>query len=319
MAQVNLDFPDLSQMFGAQSVMPAFLGMQRFQQAQQAQQGNMADQSQQMEIARNRAPVDLQHIMSQTEENRARVPYMQAQQNKLNDDLSITQAVPKQQRIDAAIAEYAAKTSEKEIKDHENAIRKGLIDPSPEVRKQAEFMWQQLDKVKTKKMELDNQAKIHEADAASRRASARDVAMVGASSRENVALTRTQAAGKHAQEVLDAVKAGKMDPAKAAATFGTLALLEEDPQKKAMYQNISNQMETMAQKLKPAPQPQIDPTRVPNAPLTTPSLPGPTVQTAPPAPSAPKIVTLEAMKKRYPNATEQQIRDAAKAKGIEIQ
>jgi hypothetical protein len=285
MAQVNAEYPDLSQMFGATSVLPAMLGMERFRQAQQTQQGNMAEQAQSMDIARQRAPVDLQHIMSQTEEARARVPFMQQQTEGLRLKNDIEGAVPRRQRIDAAIAEYAAKTSDKEIKDHENAIRKGLIDPSPEVRKQAEFMWQQLDRVKQKKLELETQERIHANDSAQRRASARDVAMIGASSRENAAFIKQ----KHAANILESVKAGKLDPARAAASFGALAMLEEDPVKKAQYIALSNQMEIMAQKLKPPPQPQVDPSKIPGVPLTTPELPGPTIGVTPPPAAATKL------------------------------
>jgi hypothetical protein len=286
MAQIQADFPDLAQMFGAQSVMPAILGMQRFNQAQQAQGENIQGAQQSRQLEAQKAPLDLERIAAATAQDRAQTGLMGQQAEGLrlkNEELA---GVPLKMRQEAAIADYAAKTSAKEIADHEAAIRKGLIHENPEVRKQAEFMWNQLDKVKMKKMELEEQAKSKAYDADTRARASKEVAMLNAGSRENVAIIKANAAAK-GKDIMGMMMSGKLKPEVAISTFAALAAVEQDPEVKQMYTALSQQAEIQAQKLRPAPQPQVDPSKVPGAPLTTPALPGVTPMPGTQAPAAP--------------------------------
>lgn len=264
------EFPDLNQMFGKRSAMPTFFGLQQMEQAKKIQQQNMMEQSQNMDIQRQKAPADLASILAQTEESKARVPFLQEQTNQLKTKNQIDSQIPADMRKQAAIAELASKISEDELKDHENKIRQALLHHKPEVRQTAQFMWEALDKVKMKKMELDNQKEIQRAHDERIEKTTRETN----EARIRQAEIRAKV-GKQALTMEQAAMSGKLDPARAAVALSMAAEMVEDPAEKADLFRRANQMETMAQKLRPQPGPQVDPSQMPGVPLKTPGLPGP--------------------------------------------
>lgn len=293
MAQVQADFPDLSQMFGAQSVYPAILGMQRFKQAQQAQNENIQSAQQSRQLDAQKAPAELEAILSQNRHRDAQtqglgatlgLTQQQTEEKRLQNE--VTSSVPLQTRRDAALADYAAKISAKELADDEAKI-KILLRTNPV---EGQRMWETLHQVKLKKLELEEQAKREAYAADQRRASAREVANIGASSRENVALTKAGASARKADDIIASAKAGKLSMDRAAASLAIMAEFEEDPTMKRKLFAAAQAFETALQKQKQAAAgavPQIDPSKVPGAPLTQPTLPGPALGvTQTPAPQA---------------------------------
>jgi hypothetical protein len=291
MPQVTTEYPDLSQMFGAQSAMPAILGMERFRQAQQAQQGNMADQAQQMQIAKDRAPVDLAHIASQTSEANARVPFIQAQTQGLNLTNEVTAGIPKEERIAAHRTKMAKEMGNDQLDAQEAQLNKIMLNPhiTPEARQQVRALLDEMPKIRAEKLKLASQEAIHKYDSDTRAQASRDVAGINKDRALEVQRLKNEAAQK-GNAILNAAKAGKLDPAHALGSLSVLAAFEKDPEIQATYQSVADQMDVwikQKEREKAAAVPQVAPDKVPGAPLTTPVPPVATPRVMPKAASAP--------------------------------
>lgn len=148
----NPQYPDLNQMFGNRSMMPAFLGMQQRQQAMGQTQQN----------------VDLGQIMQQHTQQMN--PLLEQQQGLVNKQrqaeipgvaadstLKINKVLMDQKLMDpeirAKIAKYASEASDSELKQNENAVKMAVLkgDLSKE---QADQMFGLLTEVRKHQMDL---------------------------------------------------------------------------------------------------------------------------------------------------------------------
>lgn len=147
------------------------------------------------------------------------------------------------------------------------------------------------------------------------------VARIGAESREAVGRMRGAGGGgkppKSERELY--------------AYYAKLAADAETPEDAERYTELANvqwqkAIDLAVSRTKEANAGEVDPSKIGKGiPVTPPVGPAPPMPvpprrgaSAPTAGAAPKVVTLDQMKARYPKATEEQIRAAAKAKGIEI-
>lgn len=187
--------------------------------------------------------------------------------------------------INAARSKIAAQMSESELAQHESAVKQAMLDPSPHVRAVGKAMAEQL-------MEI-RKLRVHGEDSASvaniHGNASRDVAAIGANSREAVAKTRAENQKKQALNMEQAAMAGKLDYGRAAVALSFAAEHEENPLIKAELFKRANAMELADQKARQAAAagvPQVDPSKVPGAPLTTPKPPGPSLGPAGSTPTA---------------------------------
>lgn len=231
-------FPDLSQMFGARSVMPAMLGMERFQQAMKSQQQNM-DLGQQL-FQQNQVmnPLMAQHQGLQNKEIEAQIPGTRARSTlDLNKVLKDNQLM--RPEVDAQLAEYAAKTEMSKLKQDHAHIERMMNDPnsSPEERQQWKVMYEHSGEILKKKMELEERRTT--ALAVAQQQGTNQMAVTnanndagrwerGAGAKYNLSVTQHLNTLKKATEKINFLK--------------TQIQLEDDPNKKAMLIQMHNDL-----------------------------------------------------------------------------
>lgn len=190
--------------------------------------------------------------------------------------------------INAMRSKIAAQMSESELSQHETAVKQAMIDPSPHVRAVGKAMAEQLMEIRKLRVHGEDSANVANIHGNATITSA----TIGANSREAVAQARVAASKNKALDMEQAAMGGKLDYARAAVALAFAAEHEDDPMKKADLFRRANAMELADQKQKQsaaAAVPQVDPGRVPGAPLTVPKPPGPSLGPTTPTVQSPDV------------------------------
>jgi len=168
--QLQVNQPDLTQMFGPDSLYNTLYGMQRQDQAtanqnqnlQQAQQDyTFADQMQPFKL--QQAGADVAHTNALTGVAQAQTPGIQADSNmKVRSD-QVDSMIPMTQKRDAAITKLATGMTEDQLKQHEAQATTDLFaklpDGSPDFQKRRDAMLvlDNLPEVRAKMREIQQQ------------------------------------------------------------------------------------------------------------------------------------------------------------------
>lgn len=327
MAQVNESYPDLTSMFGAASTLPAILGMERFKQAQQAQQINMAGAQQEQAIQAKRAPMDLEHIMAQTQHMKAQNPLLEAQteQTRLkNEEMSAT----KDARIKEVLTKLSNNTDEEGLKRTEISLRQMLTKPDlePGVRQRLEQALSYMPKIYEMKLGLEErrQTSIEQEGMRQDGQNQREAAALAAGkyakagvSKYNLSIEQQLAQMKKATERISFIQ------------FQLSLLEDDDPRRRVLERMYAEQVPlARAEQAAAAGIPKaggvdirgVTEGAVPTNPEAVPPAIAPRAPGAA-APSGPRktTYTLQELKTIYPNKSEEELRKQATARGITIQ
>ena len=279
MAQVGVQYPSLQGLFSGP--MAGWLGADQYQNAQKNDELNRQQSLEDLTTKQVNRPLDMQVKQMGLAKSAAELPGIFARSSQEQDKANMSRKTL-DPAIQAELTKIAAQTTFDDLKNQEAQLTQLISNPNtPEQIRQtllkARDYFPDLYK---KRMELDEQTKRSTYEADQRRASALDVANVNKDKATTVANTnaaaRVQAAAQKAVSMANAAAAGKLDPAKAAVALAFAAEQSDDPTERAELFRRSNEMELMAQKLKPAPQPQINTDAVGGGVLNPAKLPGPT-------------------------------------------
>lgn len=218
MAQINAQYPDLNQMFGPQSVMPAYYGMQQLMAAKESEKLNQDQARQDLLFKAQNQPLDLATKQANIDQTMAMLPGQQADSFLKQRSMQVKQGLPLKDEIMMAAKELANSLKEQDVKalnyevdlalqskdskEVERGMQLAMLSQEV-VREQAKA--KALQEREMEKVRLQNQGDI-------------DVARINAQSRENVAKARTTAP-KGLAELMRG-----QSPDKAAMVYNALAI-----------------------------------------------------------------------------------------------
>lgn len=200
MADSSVNYPTLSGMFNSISPVPAMMGQMQFQQALTQAKQNQQIQSDEMRMKQEMHPLEMLFKQAQTGQTNANTGLINEQTigTKFKNQMD---ADTRQAQLDNLLSKYAKEKSANELQVAEDSINKTLLDDRipPEQRQKLLQLSQFFQKTREKQAELTSQRETNESVARIHGDTSRDVARIGATSREAVATTRTSADAAKAQ------------------------------------------------------------------------------------------------------------------------
>lgn len=196
--QLAVQQPDLSQMFGQDSLYSTLYGLQRQQQATDAQNQNMSQAQQDQSFQAQDQPYNLQqlaantaHTQAMTDQANAQTPGLAADSTMRQNAADVDSSIPTDTKRAAALAKIAANMSTDDANAHEAQARSDLFSPDPVKRQNAQMVLDNLPDVRAKIREIQAQG-ANEAGVAS-------INQAGATQREQM----SEDAGKYNKNSLD--------------------------------------------------------------------------------------------------------------------
>lgn len=297
------NFPDLQKLYG-QGALSGYLGGQQLDAARKSQQINQQGALQDMFWKDQTTPVDMQYkqaLTGQTNETSRGMRFKNDFNDTYKDDV-----------YKREVSRLAKEMNEDDLKSANAQIEKMLYDDSPQVRGIAQMLLSNTKDIiaerEKQKYMLDRQASLEE--------------LRGKNAAETARVRNLRTGGVNSLE--KALVSG--NPNAVAAAYDKMAQDSDDPQERAFYVQKSQEYREIARQQDLARNPGTAPGQVNKGELGVPVNPAaPPVQPpitrdgtkAPPANTDYAKWTMADWKKRYPNATDEQIRAAAKAKGYD--
>jgi hypothetical protein len=163
--------PDLGQMFGQNSLYSTMYGMQREDAAKAAASQNLSQAQQSQQFEADQHPLDLAKITADTRHTNAlagnteaMIPGTQASSNmKVRED-QVDAQVPMDTKVKQALSHIAATISDDQYKDAENHVLLGMQSDDPAIRQQAMAAFPNLRAIAQERLKLkqegENSAKV---------------------------------------------------------------------------------------------------------------------------------------------------------------
>jgi hypothetical protein len=198
--QLGVQYPNLQQMFGQDSLYGTLYGMDQFKAAQANDVQNLSQAQQDQSFQAQRQPLDLASLTANTEHTQAlanqanaQTPGMAADSNmKIRKDQTDA-SIPMDTRRKAAISQLASQMSDDDVKIAEDHIKANMVSPDPNVRAEAAALFPHLQAVAAEQLKLktqgDNDARVANIHASA----SRDVAQTAADTQLKVANIKKEA------------------------------------------------------------------------------------------------------------------------------
>jgi hypothetical protein len=241
--------PGLNEMFSPQQAgQKMMMGLQQMMMAKKMQEQNMQEQSQMMQQSAAKHPLDLAQITQQTEESKARVPFIQQQTQELTNKNTMFNDVPADQRKSLAIQEALRKMDETEMARNEMQLTKILQNPDVDAPTRQKILslldaFPKARAERQKHADAVELANIREVGDTTRNAATNAQSGANAKTAAESRLAIQQAKNAQANDILAQVRAGKMTPEQAVVKFNVLAEFELDDLLKSRYQALADQMD----------------------------------------------------------------------------
>jgi len=297
------NFPDLEKLYG-QGALSGYLGGQQIDAARKSQQINQQSALQDMYWKDQTTPVDMQYkqaLTGQTNETSRGLAFKNDFNDKYKDEI-----------YQKEISRLAREMHDDELKSAQSQVEQMLYHNDPRVRQMGQMF---LSNTKDIIAEREKQKYMAERQAALEEQRGKNAA-------ETARIRNLRTGGVNALE--KALVSG--NPNAVAAAYDKMAQDADDAEEKAFYVRKSQEYREIARQQDLNRNPGTAPGQVNKGELGVPVNPAaPPVQppiTRDGTPAAPVNTdyakwTMADWKKRYPNATDEQIRAAAKAKGYD--
>lgn len=159
MANLLPQYPTgLNDIFMSPNTFLAQQGVEQFNTAQETAKLNQQMGLQDYLFNEKNNPLKLDQQRLANETTLAQLPGHQADSQIKQRNAQVRNGVPLDEEIKSKRAELAKSVSDSELTQVENAVKVGLVDPSPQVRQTAQAMWEHLAEIK--KLKLDHANKV---------------------------------------------------------------------------------------------------------------------------------------------------------------
>jgi hypothetical protein len=162
--QLGVQYPNLQQMFGQDSLYGTLYGMDQFKAAQANDVQNLSQSQQDQSFQAQKQPLDLAaltagtaHTQALADQANAQTPGMAARSNMQVREDQTDASIPMATRQKAAISKLASQMSEDDVKIAEDHIKANMVSPDPKVRAEAAALFPHLQAVAAEKLKLAQQ------------------------------------------------------------------------------------------------------------------------------------------------------------------
>lgn len=159
--QLTVQQPDLSQMFGNDSLYNTLYGMQRQDQATANNNQNLGQAAQDQSFQADMHPLDMGlaqanigHTQALTANANAQTPGMIADSTMKTNAANADSSVPSSIRNNVALTKYLATASAQDLQDHADRAMTDLYSPDPKVRADAQKVQMSLPAVQARLAEI---------------------------------------------------------------------------------------------------------------------------------------------------------------------
>lgn len=242
MANLNENYPDLNQMFGKMSMLPAQLGMEQYGRAQRAQDQNYRAAVQDFDLNAQMNPLKVRQQEISNDTELAKLPGLQAQSELSQHKAQVSRNTLSEQE-QAQRSKLISDMSDDDVKMLYNQAQQLAMSRNPQERLIGETLMAQ-----HKDVIMERQKQKYMSD---RRIAEEREAQKG---REELERMRIEAGkykkGQGTLSIEDQLRSGKLTYDKAAVLLGNAAYMAEldgDMERAQQYRTLSNQYATKYQ------------------------------------------------------------------------
>lgn len=307
--------PDYLSKMGSVSPLYAIQADNAFQRAEAQDQASLADMMSGFQHEQAMRPLKQESQRLSNETSEAQIPGLRAL-SSMNQRKDKMEGITFDADVKSRLAELATRASDAEMKQFETGVQRMMYSADPKERERGFKLFEA-----SKHMyEIRQKQKFDAEENQKQRDAQIQAANIAAASRAAAAEAKATRAGS-VQEAI-----ARMGFEKAAVYFNYLskeAAKQNNVEEAQYYAGLADEMKQANERAKILAAQQAGGGKIdPAATAATGEItvrPGAEPQGFSREPQAnTKVYTIEQLKQRYPNFTEQQIRDAAKARGIEI-